>query len=96
MGQTWRRKDFKSLPALGTTTLRTFSRLQGLYLLHHGRLIGQGTPQEILTDPKLLYAAGLAAPAAVRAYYDLAERGIRLPRCPLTNAELVEELCRLQ
>lgn len=24
MGQTWRRKDFKSLPALGTTTLRTF------------------------------------------------------------------------
>ena len=67
-----------------------------VYLLHHGRLIGQGTPQEILTDPKLLYAAGLAAPAAVRAYYDLAERGIRLPRCPLTNAELVEELCRLQ
>ncbi|WP_238623594.1 hypothetical protein, partial [Akkermansia muciniphila] len=38
MGQTWRRKDFKSLPALGTTTLRTFSRLQGLYLLHHGSL----------------------------------------------------------
>lgn len=67
-----------------------------IFLLHHGRLIAAGTPREVLTNPELLYEAGLTAPTAVRTYHDLAARGIRLSRCPLTNEELVEELCRLQ
>ena len=67
-----------------------------IFLLHHGRLIGTGTPREILTDPALLYEAGLTPPTAVRMYHDLAAHGVKLSRCPLTNVELVEELCRLQ
>ena len=67
-----------------------------IFLLHHGRLIAAGTPREVLTNPELLHEAGLTAPTAVRTYHDLAARGIRLSRCPLTNEELVEELCRLQ
>lgn len=67
-----------------------------VFLLHHGRLIGTGTPREILTDPALLFEAGLTPPTAVRMYHDLAAHGVKLSRCPLTNVELVEELCRLQ
>ena len=67
-----------------------------VYLLHHGKITAEGTPREILTVPALLYAAGLTPPVPVRLYHDLAERGIQLPECPLTNEELVEELCRLQ
>ncbi len=66
-----------------------------IILLHKGRLICQGSPREILTDPELLARVGLRPPLAVRAYFDLKEAGVELPFCPLTNEELVDELCRL-
>lgn len=63
-------------------------------LMHDGAILAQGTPQEILTDPDLLRRAGLTPPMAVRAYYDLAEAGIWLPFCPLTDEGLVDALCQ--
>ncbi len=64
-------------------------------LMNQGRILAEGPPREILTRPDLLEQARLAPPLPVRMYYDLAERGIRLTACPLTEEELVEELCRL-
>lgn len=64
-------------------------------VLHKGRVAGDGPPGEILTDAELLNMCGLIPPVAVRLYYDLLEAGIRLERCPLTEGELVEELCQL-
>lgn len=66
-----------------------------IFFLHAGKIIGNGTPREVLTDPDLLYKAGLTPPMAVRAYYDLKAQGIYLPTCPLTKEELVEALCQL-
>jgi energy-coupling factor transport system ATP-binding protein len=63
-------------------------------LMHDGAILAQGTPQEILTDTDLLRRAGLTPPMAVRAYYDLAEAGIWLPFCPLTDEGLVDALCQ--
>lgn len=63
-------------------------------LIHDGRILAQGKPREMLTDPELLRQAGLTPPMPVRAYYDLKAAGIVLSRCPLTVEELVEELCR--
>ena len=66
-----------------------------VFLLGDGVLQACGTPREILTDPQLLDNAGLTPPLPVKIYYDLYKTGIRLDRIPLTNEELVEELCQL-
>lgn len=66
-----------------------------IMLIHDGAILGQGTPEETLTDMDLLRRTGLTPPMAVKAYYDLKAAGVELPRCPLTKEELVEALCRL-
>jgi len=58
-----------------------------------GRLIGAGSPREVLSDLDLLHNAGLTPPLPVKAYYDLQKEGVTLPCCPLTHHELVEVLC---
>ena len=67
-----------------------------VYCIHDGRVIGEGTPRETLTDPALMEATGLVPPLPVRIYYDLMKEGIRLPACPLTIEELTEALCQLR
>ena len=64
-------------------------------LMKNGRILADDTPRKVLTDLALLHTAGLEPPVAVRAYHDLKKRGIALSKCPLTNEELVGELCRL-
>jgi len=64
-------------------------------LMRKGRIIGCGVPCEILTDIELLKSAGLLPPVPVRLYHDLKAAGVHLESCPLTNEELVEEICRL-
>jgi energy-coupling factor transport system ATP-binding protein len=65
-------------------------------LLRNGKLLSEGTPRDILTDPELLGSTGLTPPLAVQIYYDLKAAGVTLAACPLTNEELVEALCLLQ
>ena len=67
-----------------------------IVLLHDGKILGIGTPREILPDLELLNRTGLTPPMAVKAYYDLKEAGIELSGCPLTKEELVEKLCQLR
>jgi energy-coupling factor transport system ATP-binding protein len=64
-------------------------------LFRNGKLLAEGAPREILTDPELMHSAGLTPPLAVRVYYDLKAAGVTLSTCPLTNEELVEALCPL-
>lgn len=64
-------------------------------IMNAGKITAKGAPREILTDEALLSSAGLTPPMPVRAYYDLAKRGIRLSACPLTDEEFVSELCLL-
>ena len=59
-----------------------------------GRIICDGTPDEVLTDREKLETAGMIPPMPVRIYYDLLENGIQLEKCPLTEDELTELLCR--
>ncbi|MEA4833211.1 MAG: energy-coupling factor transporter ATPase [Oscillospiraceae bacterium] len=67
-----------------------------VWLMDGGRILSHGSPREILSDAGLMNNAGLIPPVAVRLYYDLKAAGIDLGRCPLTNEELTEEICRLQ
>lgn len=67
-----------------------------VFLIHDGKMLAEGTPREILTDPELLMQAGILPPIAVRTYIDLKKAGVYLQKCPLTDEELVEEICRLK
>jgi len=64
-------------------------------LMDKGRVLSCGKPKDILSNLKLMNEAGMMAPMAVRIYYDLLQSGIQLKNCPLTDEELVEEICQL-
>ena len=66
-----------------------------VYVMANGKILTSGSPQTILSDRPLLKSAGLMPPMPVQVYYDLLDAGIKLERCPLTEEELAEELCRL-
>ena len=63
-------------------------------LMFEGRIVADGTPREILTQPKLLNDIQLTSPFAVRLYSELVEKGLRLPEIPLTSDEFVRQLCQ--
>lgn len=65
-----------------------------IIIMDNGKITAQGDTRSILTDMDLLDSAGLTAPMPVKIYYDLAKKGIELPFCPLTDEELVGELCQ--
>lgn len=64
-------------------------------VMDSGLIIADGPPREIFADRELLERAGLEQPLPARLYTDLAREGVVLSRCPLTDEELAEELCRL-
>ena len=66
-----------------------------IILMANHKILATGTPREILTDYDLLNNAGVQIPFPVRVYHDLVRQGVNLSKCPLTDAELAEELCNL-
>ncbi|HKL86668.1 MAG TPA: energy-coupling factor transporter ATPase [Treponemataceae bacterium] len=66
-----------------------------ILLLNSGRLIAEGSPEEIFSNTELLLQTGLIPPLSVRLFNDLKAGGIALRKCPLTHESLVEELCLL-
>ena len=66
-----------------------------VYLMKDGKITAGGSPREILSDVSLMNGADLIPPIPVKMYHDLRAAGIELEKCPLTNEELAEEICRL-
>ena len=60
-----------------------------------GKIIANGTPRDVFSDEWAMTSAGLIPPFSIRVWHELRESGISLERCPLTEEELAEELCRL-
>jgi energy-coupling factor transport system ATP-binding protein len=67
-----------------------------VFLMKDGHITKSGTPRQILTDKLCLEENRLEPPLPVRMFYDLQVRGIHLTRCPLTDTELVEQICLLK
>ena len=65
-----------------------------IFVLNDGRLIGSGTPRQIMYDTKLLEQAGLTTTFAAQMCIDLRKKGVAVEKDVLTIEELAEELCR--
>lgn len=50
---------------------------------YEGRVLRQGTPQEIFSDPALVHTANLARPAVMRLYDGLCRKGVLNPDSPV-------------
>jgi energy-coupling factor transport system ATP-binding protein len=61
--------------------------------MHEGRIVMDGTPEEVFEQEGRLRSLGLEPPLAVEVAHRLRERGLRLPAGLLTVDALVEALC---
>lgn len=92
----------QKLKALGKTIIMITHYMEEavfadkIYLMNQGIFSAYGTPKEILTNPEILVQSGMLPLMVVNLYHDLQKMGICLDHCPITIAELVEELCQLQ
>lgn len=59
-----------------------------------GKIMMQGTPQEVFSHVRELVALGLEAPLAARVAEDLRQDGLALPQGIITNEELAASICR--
>ena len=64
--------------------------------LKEGRLVADGSPQEVFGEREKLAQAGLALPSAARIADKLTERGIELPRTIVTPAALADALAEIK
>ena len=64
-------------------------------LMQDGKILANGTPREVLTNPDLLKQTKLKPPMPIQLYYELKSQGIELDECPLSNDELTEALSQL-
>ena len=64
--------------------------------LKEGRLVADGSPEEVFGEREKLAQAGLALPSAARIADKLTERGIELPRTIVTPAALADALAEIK
>lgn len=63
-------------------------------VMDKGRIIKEGTPQEIFADVKGMKELGLDVPTAAEIAYRLREKGVKLPQSIMTTEDLVKALCQ--
>jgi energy-coupling factor transport system ATP-binding protein len=61
--------------------------------MHAGRIVMDGPPEVVFEQEERLRELGLDLPFAVEIAHRLRDRGMELPRTPLTVQELAEALC---
>ena len=88
------------------TTVKKLNREKGItvvYITHYMeealqadriKLKMQGTPKEVFSHVRELYALGLEAPLAAKIADDLRQSGLNLQQGIITNEELAESICR--
>ena len=70
------------------------ARADRVIVLDDGKILADGTPREIFSQPEMLRAAGLDVPQCTALTHALRARGIDLPGEPLSEEECAEIVCR--
>ena len=68
---------------------------QRIAVMDHGRMVLQGTPEEVFAKKEALRANGLNIPQTAQLYELLLEKGVALPGIPFSRAEAADMLCAL-
>jgi energy-coupling factor transport system ATP-binding protein len=71
------------------------ARADRIIVLDDGRILRDGTPEEIFSDPEPLIAAGLDVPQSASLVYRLRKQGIELPGKIGTPDDCLETICAL-
>jgi len=65
-------------------------------VMKQGRILREGTPEEIFQDIRGMKELGLDVPVAAELAYRLEQRGIKLGKAIINREALVKELCQLK
>ncbi len=65
-------------------------------VMHQGKILKEGTPEEIFSDIAGMKKLGLDVPVATELAYRLKQKGIKLDRAIISQEALVEALCQLK
>ena len=65
-------------------------------VMHQGKILKEGTPEEIFADIAGMKKLGLDVPVATELAYRLNQKGIKLDRAIISQEALVEALCQLK
>ena len=71
------------------------ARADRIIVLDDGRILRDGTPEEIFSDPEPLIAAGLDVPQSAALIHRLRKQGIELPGKIGTPDDCIETICAL-
>lgn len=71
------------------------ARADRIIVLDDGRILRDGTPEEIFSDPETLIAAGLDVPQSASLIHRLRKQGIELPGKIGTPDDCLETICAL-
>ena len=67
-----------------------------VFVLNHGQIVLEGTPEQIFKQRETIKSLGLELPLSAVVADKLIERGVNLPNGILTRLGLAEELCKLK
>ena len=70
------------------------ARADRIVVLDDGRILRDGTPEEIFSDPEPLMAAGLDVPQSASLIHCLRKEGFSLPGLVGTPKDCVDAICR--
>ena len=71
-------------------------RADRLVIMHQGKILLDGTPQEVFSREELIRSVNLDVPMVVELASRLRERGIDIPEDVIFEEEMVEALCQLK
>ncbi|MDO5403317.1 MAG: energy-coupling factor transporter ATPase [Eubacteriales bacterium] len=67
-----------------------------VFVMDDGKVVMEGSPRQVFTQVEKLKKLHLDVPQVTEVAYELRKKGVLLPEGILTNAELVQELKRIQ
>ena len=67
-----------------------------IIVMNKGRIMKEGSPEEIFQDIGGMRKLGLDVPVATELAYRLSQKGLQLDRAIINQEALVEALCRLK
>ena len=88
------REEKKMTVILITQFMDEAALFDRILVMSKGRLVMEGTPEEIFSEQERLHSYGLEVPIPVQLALDLKKAGIPIPGIPLSASKVTESICQ--